>query len=284
MYQEAITLHPALTGVLRRIVGYRYVGFPAGTHIGMPSTTITLVIDLDDRLVVSWPTGVTTSTTPRRYDIIVSGLRAGPAHIHHNGAQEGIQLELTPSGARRLFGRPVAEFAGTAVELGDVVGPCAGELREALADEADWPTRYRRLEHSLLRWFDGGSAPGLSAGRRDPAPEVSHAWRLVVQSRGTLPITAIAEAVGWSTRHLGERFRAEYGLTPKTVARVARFDRSHALLRRRGSRIVDVANRCGYADQAHLTREWRELAGLTPTTWWADDDLAFVQDGTPKSR
>ncbi len=268
MYHEKITTHPALAGFVRAITGYRYDGLPAGVHVGMPSTTITLVISLDDGLVVSWPA---TDARPRRFDAVVSGLQDGPAHVHHGGAQEGIQLELSPAGVRRLLGTPVAELAGASAELRDVVGRSATSLRDALADVPDWRHRYRLVQRALLRWLTDGPPAG-------PAPEVGHAWRLVVGSGGTTPIGRVAAEVGWSTRHLGERFRAEYGLSPKTVARVARFDRSHALLRRRGTSIAAVAARCGYADQAHLTRDWRDIAGITPTRWWADDDLAFVQD------
>jgi AraC-like DNA-binding protein len=42
--------------------------------------------------------------------------------------------------------------------------------------------------------------------------------------------------------------------------------------------LAEIAARCGYADQAHLTREWRELAGCTPSTWLAEE-LPSVQDG-----
>lgn len=269
MYHQNITTHPALAGSVRRITGYRYAGLPAGVHVGMPSTAITLVISLDDGLVVSWPAD---DAARRRYDTVVSGLHAGPAHVHHDGEQEGIQLELTPAGVRALLGAPAAELAGASAELRDLVGRSATSLREALAGVPDWPARHRLIETALLRWL----ADGRPAA---PAPEVGHAWRLVVGSGGTVPIGRVAAAVGWSTRHLGERFRAEYGLSPKTVARVARFGRSHALLRRRGTSIAAVAARCGYADQAHLTREWRDIAGVTPTRWWADDELAFVQDG-----
>lgn len=269
MYHADVTVAPALAGLVRGIAGYRYAGLPAGVHVGMPSTTITVVISLDDGLVVSWPAD---NTGPRRFDAVVSGLQDAPAHVHHDGAQEGIQLELTPAGVRRLLGAPVAALTGASVELRDVMGRSATYLREALAGVPDWPERYRLIETALLRRLTGGRPAG-------PAPEVGHAWRLVVGSGGTTPIGRVAAEVGWSTRHLGERFRAEYGLSPKTVARVARFGRSHALLRRRGRSIAAVAARCGYADQAHLTRDWRDIAGITPSRWWADDELAFVQDG-----
>ena len=66
-------------------------------------------------------------------------------------------------------------------------------------------------------------------------------------------------------------------LGPKDLARVVRFERSRLLLRGAGwATIAEVASRCGYYDQAHLAREWRDLAGVAPTGWLAGDDLAAV--------
>jgi len=91
-------------------------------------------------------------------------------------------------------------------------------------------------------------------------------------------VREVADAVGWSTRHLGEQFRAEYGIGVKTAARVSRFSRSAAMVRSGRVPLAEVAALCGYADQAHLSREWRELAGTTPSRWPREDELAFVQD------
>jgi len=71
---------------------------------------------------------------------------------------------------------------------------------------------------------------------------------------------------------------------------VVRFDRARRALTARvadGRRpdLADLAVGCGYADQGHLTREWRALSGLPPTRWPAAE-LGFVQDrdlATPPS-
>ena len=75
-----------------------------------------------------------------------------------------------------------------------------------------------------------------------------------------------------SRRRLSERFRAEYGLSPKQAARVFRFGRAAALIDGAGpGSLARVAADCGYFDQAHLDQEWRALTGLTPTSWMAQE-------------
>jgi transcriptional regulator GlxA family with amidase domain len=107
---------------------------------------------------------------------------------------------------------------------------------------------------------------------------VVFAWRRLVNSDGGIPVRALAEETGWSRRHLASRFRSEIGLAPKEAARVLRFDRARRLLGRHDRpSLVDVANRCGYFDQAHLTRDWRQFAGCSPTVWMAEE-FPSVQD------
>jgi AraC-like DNA-binding protein len=103
------------------------------------------------------------------------------------------------------------------------------------------------------------------------------AWDRLVTRRGSTPVTAIAAEVGWSRRHLTARFDQEFGLTPKVAARVLRFEASVARLRAAPhARIADVAAAAGFADQAHMSREWRDLAGCAPSRW-ISEEFPYVQ-------
>ena len=92
-----------------------------------------------------------------------------------------------------------------------------------------------------------------------------------------MPVATLSDEVGWSRRQLTQRFSREYGIGPKQVARLVRFSTARSLVVDGRAALADVAARCGYADQAHLTREWRELAGVPPTAWLKQEH-PFLQE------
>ncbi|MDP9240910.1 MAG: helix-turn-helix domain-containing protein [Actinomycetota bacterium] len=261
--------HPLLRPLVASMTGYRHEGLPPGVHRGVPSPGLTLVITIDEPVVLTEHADPVQA--PEAYDALVGGLHTRPALIAHNGRQYGVQLSLTPLGARALLGAPAGVIA--VHDLADVLGGPGTELIERVRAATDWAGRLAAVEEVLLR---------LARQQVTLAPEVGEAWRLTTQTYGRLRVEEIARRVGWSARHLGERFRAEIGLTPKEAGRVARFDRARGLLVRRvgagrSADLVTLATVCGYADQAHLTREWRSLSGLSPSKYLAAE-LGFVQD------
>ena len=85
---------------------------------------------------------------------------------------------------------------------------------------------------------------------------------------GGARISTLAREIGWSRKHLVDHFRSDLGLASKSVARMIRFHRA-CRLARIGTLHgwVGIAAKSGYADQAHLVREFAELAGEPPTAW-----------------
>jgi AraC-like DNA-binding protein len=264
----AHALRPFIAGY----AGFRQVGVPPATHRGLPSPYLTVIFTLDD------PLTITAHADPRQppasYRSLVGGLHTSPALITHQGRQSGIQLLLSPLGARALLGMPAAELASIDVEGSDVLGLLAEQIGERIRAAADWRARFAVLDQVLTaRLADPPAEPGIASSTND---EVGHAWRRLVASGGHCTVSELAAETGWSDRYLRSRFSGETGLTPKTAARVIRFDRTRRLLQRRtaaGSPLLlaDLAADCGYYDQAHLAREFRDLAGLPPSTWLAEE-------------
>ena len=268
---------PVLRPFIERYVGYRQAGVAPGRHRGLPSPYLTVIFTLDDPLVlVEHPDP---RQPPGSYRTLVGGLHTSPALITHPGRQSGIQLLLSPLGARALLGMPAGELANIDVEGPEVLGSLADRIGERLRAAPDWPGRFAVLDQMLVsRLAAGAAGPAVSGEIR---AEVSWAWRSLMDAGGRCSVAWLAGETGWSDRHLRGRFRDETGLSPKAAARVIRFDRARRLLQHRAAAesgdlpalpaLADLAADCGYYDQAHLAREFRELAGCPPSAWLAEE-------------
>jgi AraC-like DNA-binding protein len=199
----------------------------------------------------------------RDYPGVVGGLQASAALIPHGGRTEGIAVELTPLGSRALLGLPARALFDTSLDLIDALGPAGGELWERLQGEPSWDERFRTVDMILLRVL------------RDDLlePALRRSWQLLVSSPSRVGV--IAEAIGWSRQHFARRFADEFGPSPKLAARIVRLERARGLLE--GLPIAEAATRAGYYDQAHMNRDFVDLAGVTPARLRADD-LPSVQD------
>jgi AraC-like DNA-binding protein len=263
---------PRLRGLVDQYRGYWQEGYDPGLHHGVPGRYLTLIISIEDPVdLVGMPDR---RQSPEAFDAFVAGLHASPALIRHDGRQRGVHVDVTPLGARALLGLPASAIASTVVNLRDALGAGAAELVDRLGAARTWTDRFAAIDDVFSRAV-------LEAP--EPPGEVAWAWQRILETGGTVEVRDLAAEVGWSRRHFGERFRNEIGLPPKVASRVVRFERAREQLARPDRPgLADVAAACGYFDQAHLTREWRELAGCTPTTWLAEEtigeDLPSVQD------
>jgi AraC-like DNA-binding protein len=178
-----------------------------------------------------------------------------------SGVLRGIQVDLTPPAAHMLLGVPMRELEDLVVGFEDVVGRDGAGLIDRLNDTEDWELRFDLLDEFIGRRLEDA---------RRPAPDAVWAWRRLSETEGRLPIGELAGEIGCSRRHLVSRFREHVGPAPKTAARILRFRRVLRLLDERSrSGLGEVAQDCGYYDQAHLNRDFRELAGTTPTAFAA---------------
>ncbi len=226
---DAAMARPAarLAPLVRSYVGYRFEGFAPGTHLGLPSRHLTVVLSLGAPIRVVEMPGE--GQRPAAFQALLGGLHTRPAQIAHDGDQYGVQLELTPLGARSLLGLPAGALGPAVVDLGEFLGPTATELCDRMASAPDWTARFALLDRVL----------GRRAVHHDGTPaEVARAWHIIVGGGGTARVGEVATEVGWSRRHLGERFAREYGLTPKAAARVVRFGPLASAARARGSAVL----------------------------------------------
>ena len=245
----------AMASLVSRIAGYRENERGHFRQVEAASLDIPLVISFGE------PFAIGLGRTPGsndRYGSFAAGLFAGPVTIDSFGASSCVQINFTPLGARRFFRLPMTELTDRMVTLDDVLGAEGMMLREKLASTADWENRFDIAEAFVMRKLGEADAP---------SPEIDWAFGKIAATGGRAKVGSIAERIGWSRKHLARRFTDEIGLGPKSVSRIVRLNRAMAAARAGGDGWAGIAADCGYADQAHLVREFRELAGASPTAW-----------------
>jgi AraC-like DNA-binding protein len=242
---------------LRRYV-HRYAGFtePAADVVcrrQVPRTEIVVIFGLGDELGVSDPR-IPGGT--RRVRSFVAGLHDSYLLVANTGVSRGVQVDLTPIGARMLLGVPMHEVANSAVGLDEVLGRWAGAAVARIAEAPTWPARFAIVDEILT---------GRILAAEPVDPRIRRAWAHLLGSGGRLPIASLAEEVGWSNRHLLARFKEQIGLPPKAIGRILRFQRAFGFVQRETAMPwAQVAQVCGYYDQAHMLRDFRAFAGFPP--------------------
>ncbi|RWC48227.1 MAG: AraC family transcriptional regulator [Mesorhizobium sp.] len=245
--------NPRLTGIVTDICGYRETAPGHLRNVEYASLTVPLVISFSE------PFAIGLGKAPGdndRFASFAAGLYAGPVVIESFGGACCIQLNFTPLGARRFFRLPMSELADSMVVLDDVLGAQGLALRERLGNAPDWTTRFDMAEAFVTARLDNAAETPL---------EIDWAYDRIITSGGRTRIASIAERLGWSRKRLASGFSNTIGIGPKTLSRIVRFNRALGLSRQQIADWADIAADCGYADQAHLVREFRDLAGEAPT-------------------
>lgn len=254
--------HPALTGYVRSYCGWEEQTAAPLWRIEPPGPDVPLIILFGDP-VLACERG--NDEPPRAFGSFVAGLYDRGTLVGSAGRMAGLQANFTPLGARLLLGQPLDAFANRMVEIGDVWGAGAAQLTSELAELGTWEARFDRL--------DGFVRARVAAATRPHAALIASLETLLA-TRGQARIDGLAGAAGWSRRHFGTEMRREFGLGPKTLARVLRLGRAVEVLRAAGDRrLAEVAADCGYYDQAHFSRDFRAFTGMTPR--------AFVEHRLP---
>jgi len=168
------------------------------------------------------------------------------------GPDTTAQLGTAPAGSR-FFGLRFAVGTGPGV-----LGVPADELtdRRVPLDAVRPAAEVRRLSEAA----DPIAAMAAYALRRWREPEQSMV-AVAAGARAGRPVAALADDCGLSPRHLQRRCRRAFGYGPKTLARILRLQTA-VTLARAGRPFADVSVSAGYADQAHLSRDVRALAGV----------------------
>ena len=176
-------------------------------------------------------------------------------------ASSVVGVQFQPAGAAALLGLPMSELANRRLALDDLLGRQAFEVRERLQALPSAKERLRCLEAFLLQRLLRATP------HEDDAPI---AWAVQQFHTRDARVETVRHELGWSAQRFIAQFLRRVGLAPKRYGRVRRFQSViDRLARGRDAGWAQIALDAGYADQAHLIREFRAFSGLTPTEYRA---------------
>lgn len=188
--------------------------------------------------------------------VVLAGPATSPETLHLPPGAVTVGVRFRPGAAPPLVGVSAEELRDLRLPIDEVWGRAGSRLAERSAEVADPAERLWLL------------ADGMTA-RLPDAREIDWVATAVAAKLAKHPgepLPRLADDAGLSERQLRRRVETAVGYPPRTLARILRFQRFLRAARASKGRpdLAGLAHATGYADQAHLTREARQLGGLPP--------------------
>ena len=219
----------------------------------LPDGCVEIVINLGDQFLRHDPAG----QTERQPRTLLVGPTTRHMTIAPTGAIRLVGIRFRPGGARPFLAVPPHEVRDAAPALDDVMPALDAALVDRLA-ASEHGGEARVLDHTL--------GVRLARARRVSDHRVLAAVRATYAAGRPVRVDSLVAATGLGTRQIERAFRDNVGFGPKTLCRLARFQRVvRALESPTRPSWARLAAEHGYVDQAHLAREFREFAGTTLT-------------------
>jgi AraC-like DNA-binding protein len=227
----------------------------AATQRVLPDGCVEIIINLGDQFTRHDASG----QVERQPHTLLVGPTTRHMSIAPTGSIRLVGVRFTPGGALPFLSIPPGEVVNVAPALDQVGFAFQAELSERLA------TVPMGAEAAIL---DASLMKRLDRAKRVTDPRVTASVRAAFAAHRPLRVDALVQLTGWGARQLERQFRDSVGFGPKTLCRLARFQRVvRAVEPTTHASWVRLAAHHGYADQSHLAREFREFAGTTPNAY-----------------
>jgi AraC-like DNA-binding protein len=227
----------------------------------LPDGCIELVLNFADRFKRTHADGRTEIQLPR----FVVGQMEESVLIQPTGTTDLLGIRFRTGGAFPALRVPLEEITGSILPLGQISSALDRALATRICDAPSSSARIAAAEQALL---------GCIRSSRDDDHIVHAAVGAIAKQHGVISISRLARALSVNSRKLERNFLERVGLGPKRLCRILRFQRVlQAVERFNTGEWAAVAVECGYYDQAHLIRDFRDFSGLTPAALFSADML-----------
>lgn len=188
--------------------------------------------------------------------------------IESAGRTGFVSVRFFPWGGYHFFKKPIADFLDQTISSEELWEGSTDSLLADLRSAKEAEEKVGLVQQFLLAH--------LHANKRNE-PNVDEAVKLIRHSHGQLSIEEICEQTGFSKKQLERKFLASAGTTPKIFSRVSRFlFICHHLKENNGKTLTELAYECGFYDQAHFIKEFKDFSGFTPKEFFTRNNVVFA--------
>lgn len=256
MFHQFFKPHPALEEIVNNIMISRIL------FNSLDQKPTVLFPPLPEQCLFFYPNDCmdVESASGRKHTLnscVILGPQTRPAKITLGYDHLVIKIGFQPGGLHRLLGIPMHELLGNdALDAGELLGSEIYSLNDQLKEAASYQQMIVILEKFLIKKL-------YTLKQRLPIDKV---LPLLIKNGGLLPIDRIADLSCLSTRQFERTFKDRIGLSPKFFSRLVRF--SNAWVEKEScpdSSWTEIASKCGYYDQMHLIRDFKEFAAANPS-------------------
>ena len=197
-------------------------------------------------------------TLPRTY---ISGQRSYPTNIRNNGKTKLILVLFYPFGASLFFKEPMINLENKNIDLSNLDRIKIKEIEEKLLEKETLIERIKLIESFLITHLKESSIHNFI--------RIQRSLSLIHRSKGKIKVSQIAKKVFVSTKQLTRDFKKYIGLNPKDFIQIIRFQYIiYQKQIKKNISLSDLAYQSGFFDQAHFINNFKQFAGLTPSSFF----------------
>lgn len=189
--------------------------------------------------------------------------------IESSGKSGFISVRFFPWGAHHFFDEPVKNFLDQTIDGSVLWGDRSKEIITILKHSSTLEARFKEVESFLLACL---------GKYRKTDTQIDDSIKFLRNSKGRLSIEEICEQTGFSKKQMERKFLATIGTTPKIFSRISRFlNLCQHLELHKGKTLTELTHDCGYYDQAHFIKEFKEFSGYTPKEFFTKENVYFSE-------
>jgi len=248
----------------------------------LPSLEVAIVLNFAEPHRIIDPADPNRATEHRRAWVVALQHRHQLREVF--GARDFMVVRLTPIGAQMLLQTPMDLLTDRILALEEIDRRFARLLTADAEAAHHWSTRFDIVEQTIAERLESAATPPSA---------LFHSWRMLQASPNHFDLAGLPAQFGCSRRHLIAQFHTYFGMAPKTIARISRFNLAVEAINRTARRgaaahpegkpyldvqaggtarpvartampWADLALDGGYYDQSHFINEFRSFSGLTP--------------------